>query len=260
MRRTVTIILCLIILCIPLVFIGCAEDDTLTTAQIQKLINDAVKANSDTLKADIDAKASQKDLNAVKEDIENLPTGTNSYTKSEIDSKFNNLVENLTDSQIAILKSRLGVVPDGSNPNPNVTGQINYSIINPQTYYQFSSTGNFPLQIRIFNNKSDARYVRLQLTATTFNSQNAGTTTSTPTATVMSNSQGQTAVAFLPTATPTGAVNTVLFIANSGGVSSSGEYLLSSGSQMDIYITIEILTSNAVLWNLVISGSDRPVS
>ena len=186
---------------------------------------------------------------------------TSGYTNPQIDAKFSTFISNLSDADLAVLKTKLGVTTTPTNPGTSgyttPTGQVSYSIGNPQTYYQFSSTSNYPLQIHVFNNKSDARYVRLQLTATTFNNMAAGTFGS-PAVTIATNSSstGQTAATYTVNAVG----NTVLLIATSGGVNGTGEYLLSSGQQMDLYLTLTINTSNAVLWTLTVSGSDRPIS
>lgn len=200
----------------------------------------------------------QKDIADLKSKV-----GTGSgggYTTQQIDAKFQQFISGLSQADIDVLKGKLGVTSSSSSSTSaytTPTGQVSYTIGNPQTYYQFGTGSSYPLQIKVFNNKSDARYVRLTLTATTFNNMTAGAFGSPAIAIATnSNSVGQTPALYTVNAVG----NTVLLIATSGGVNGTGEYLLSSGQEMSLYITLTINSANAVLWTLTVSGSDRPIS
>ena len=156
-------------------------------------------------------------------------------------------------------KTGTGTTVPGTTITPIPGGQIGYAIVNPQVYYTLSSGNTYPIDVKITNNKSDARYVRPQISLTTFQSSNAGTV-GTATCTITSNSQGQNPVTFTYIATPTVAVNNIVFIANGGGATTAGEYLVGSGVVMDFYTTITIVSTNPVLWTLTVSGSDRSIT
>ena len=255
----------LMIIIIPLLSFGCMGTAPTAPAaapvQTQASINAALQKADADLTTSLNQVKTQLDAKNAEQDKKIAESGgaADSYTKSEIDSKFNNIISNLTADQITTLKTKLGVTSTGSITDPFVTstGTISYAVTNTQPYYQFSTSSNYPLQIRVMNNKSDARYIRLQMTATTFGNSAAGAFSS-PAADIAtnSNSLGQTPSFYLINAVG----NSVLLIASTGGVSGSGEYLLSSGQTMDLYITLTIHCANAVLWNLSVSGSDRPIS
>lgn len=257
----IKILLAVVILLVPLLFLGCMFSPPTTTpttpattpqAEINtKFTQDIATINSNI--ASINTKNSEQD-NKISA-LENN-TSTDAYSKSEIDSKLNNFISNLSADQVTQLKTKLGITSTSTSTS-TPTGQIEYSIVNLQTYYQFSTSSNYPVQIRIFNNKSDARYVRLQLTSSTFSNASTGGFNSPAVAiTTNSNSMGQAPCTYTVNAVG----NSVLLISSGGGTNSQGEYLLSSGQQMDIWITLTIYPINSVLWNLTVSGSDRPIS
>lgn len=261
MKRTGLIILCLIVLLFPFMFTGCSEDVDYTAviaaqvSPIQKRVEELEKNFGDLTKrmAAQEAKAApaQPDLSPYSK-------------KSEIPQSF---LDNLTQAQIDILKTRLGITGTTTNPNnPTtnplpVTGQVSYTVLNAQQWYTFNTQGIIAVQIT--NGKSDSRYIRPQLTLNTYP---AGTTANLTNAScvVTSNSQGQPPVVFgsAGSGTPVTAWATcqqVLFIPTSGGMS-AGQYLIGSGQSMTIYITITITPAYPGLWTITASGTDTSMT
>jgi hypothetical protein len=74
---------------------------------------------------------------------------------------------------------------------------------------------------------------------------------------VTSNSQGQPVVIFSATpVTAWGACQQILFIPVSGGMNSAGQYLLSSGGSMDVYVTVTLTPGYPGLWTITASETD----
>lgn len=264
--------LLILILALPLFLTSCVEDTgaaDIEVAQNTKIT--ALEAWKNTiesvtgglqnfltnLKVQVDKKANQDDLTALKSRVDSLNTSSgfnsaNYYLKTEIDPKITDL-----QTQINALKT---TTPGGGTTAPPVTGVISYTIQSPQQYYQFSSTSSFPIQVKIFNNTGLSKYVRPQFTCTTFGSVVAGQVNfgNISTCQVISNSLGQTPVTFLVSPNALNQTsNSMIFLANGSGVSAMGEYLLGSGQVMDITVQIVIYSQNAALWTLSAGGSDR---
>lgn len=151
-------------------------------------------------------------------------------------------------------------------PTTVPTGVVSYQITNPQSYYQFPSTGGI-FAFKIFNNTSISRYIRPQISLASFGISNAGTMSAysgsanaaPAICTIQSSSLGQGAVNFQFIATPSGNVTSILFIANGGGAFGNGEYLLGPGQAMDVYANIALTTGTSALWSVTVSGADRPI-
>jgi len=269
-RASKMVILGIAILALVIPSIGCLSDDITATSLVPritaveasataaKVAADAAKAEVATVKADVATRATAQSVTDVNNRINNL-SGTNSYQKTETYTKGE--IDAAIAKAITDYKATLGTSGTNStNTNNTVAGTISYSILNPSAYYQFAGGGNNTIGIKIINNKADARYVRLQLSLTTLSGGNAGAATFK--ATVVSNSLGQGAVFSNSDATSLvipSAVTTVLYIATTGGSNGNGEYLLSSGTAMDLYITVTQTNGNSVLWNVAASGSDRSI-
>lgn len=265
-NRAVLILCALVLLIIPLT--SCAVDDT-ATQQTNTILTDINGLK--TWKSAVDVAAGSNaaqwitntgtQVNQSKTDIAAIktwqtttdqklatissPTLTNYYTKAEVDAAIT-----------AAINAYKATLPSNQQPQQSTTtptGTISYTIQNPAAMglYQLQTATN--ISIRIFNNKADARYVRPQITLTSYNGVNSGTVTAT--ATVISNSMGQAAVVFSANPIPVGATTQVLFIAASGGVL-NGQYLLASGNAMDILVTIQSTGTLSSLWNLSVTGSD----
>jgi hypothetical protein len=247
MKRIVAIILCFVIL-----LSGCSVETPGATV-------DQVKAAQTTAnEAKAAAAAAQATATAVQ------TSDATKVTQAYVDQKIAvipasaNYEARITalESKITALETKIAAVPNNQQPqqNPNTpTGTVSYTVQNPAAMglYQLNNATN--ISIRIFNNKADSRYVRPQITLTSYNGQNAGTVTAT--ATVISNSMGQGAVVFSANAIPAGSTTQVLYIAASGGVS-NGQYLVGSGNAMDILVTIQSTGTLSSLWNLSVTGSD----
>lgn len=247
-----------IVLCFVLLLTGCSYESGVTTDSLVPKITqaqttaDSAKSLAEAAKASADGKAPLATVNELTTKVAGL-SGSNSYSRAEVDAKFA-----AYDSQIATMKTEITALKGGSTTGGGTgtvtpTGQITYTIQNPATMglYQLNTASN--ISVRIFNNKSEARYIRPQITLTSYNGANSGTVTAT--ATVISNSMGQNPIVFSANAIPAGATTQVLYIAASGGVV-NGQYLLASGNQMDILITIQATGTLSSLWNMSVTGSD----
>ncbi len=267
MKRAVLIVVCLLLLVIPAM--GCVDD---AAAPAKPLATQEFVNTKDTeLKALIDQKAPTA---YVDQKFSQLPASAG-YTKAEVDAIKATLEARVVtqESKVTTLESKVAAletkvaqwtnpVPGQPTPIPGTpVGQVSYTIQNMPAggFWQFSTPQN--ISIRIYNNKPETRYVRPQLTITTYQNQIAGTVTVVVPCTVLSNSQGQAAVTFTPTPIPAAPNTTqVLFYASAGGVM-NGQYLLGPGTAMDILVQIHVTnTPNAVLWTFSVTGSDTNLS
>ena len=268
MQRAVPFLL-ISLLIIPFLFSGCAEDSTanaMVAAMQSKIATLEGTANSQkesivALQNQLANKANAADIVAAKASAAdalakanealakaNAASPANVYTKEEVDSKISALKSN---------QSWITGSSGGSNSPVTPTGSMGYVIVNPQPYYQFSSSGNFPIDLKITNNRSDSRYVRPQISITAFSG--SATVGATATATVISSTQGQTPITFQTTPTGANVTNNAVFIAIGGGVNGTGEYLIGSGTAVDVYLNIVVTGGSAVLWNITVTGSDRAI-
>lgn len=148
------------------------------------------RTNADTALTNNDAA-----INKRIDELSKSSGATNSYTKDEINSKFSNLISNLTDEQLALLKSKLGVTSTSTTtttttPTTTTTGNVTWSTnpaSQPVIYGGFQnllindangheSTHNLgvpaitpsgyiqPYTLRITNNSSAIQYVRPVIT------------------------------------------------------------------------------------------------
>jgi hypothetical protein len=207
----------------------------------------AAKAN----KGDVDSMIAR--LNAAEQRMNTLaaPNLTNYYSKAEVDTAIANA--------ITAYKATLGT--SGTTP-PSTTGQITYTQLNPQQWYTFNTSGI--VAVRITNGKADSRYIRPQLTMNVYPSSTTPAILTSGTCVVTSNSQGQPPIIFgsAGLGTPVTAWATcqqILFIPTSGGMS-AGQYLLTPGGTMDIYMTITLAPAYPGLWTLSVSGTDVSMS
>lgn len=248
--------------------IGCATESSApavspfaTTVSVDQ--KDAVIAASVVTEAKTRADADTALTKSVTDLTAKVGTNTNEYTKAEVDALFAKFKTDNVDP----VSTKLNQWTQGNLPNQNQqpqqqnplsypTGQVSYTILNPASLnmYQFATANT--MSLRIFNNKSDSRYVRPQIMVTPW--QNVPTLTTGNTATVLSNSQGQPPVIFGTAGTgmaiPSAAAATqIIYYATSGGVS-NGQYLLTPGQQMDILVTIQI--TGGTVWNLSFTGTD----
>lgn len=265
MKRAVISIICLLVLIIP--FIGCV-DDTATPAK-PLATQEFVTAQDNAVKQELRTQMDQRATVAyVDQKVAALPQSTASYTKAEVDAKVaelqaknSTLESRLSTMQTAIdeLKTKVGTtIPGTTTPTtPATTGQVSYTLLNPQQWYTFNTSGI--VAIRITNGKADNRYVRPQLTMSTYPSGTVAALTSA-TATITSNSQGQPAIIFGSAGVGTpitswGTCTQIIFIPTSGGMS-GGQYLIAPGTAMDIYVTITMAPAYPGLWTLSVSGTD----
>jgi hypothetical protein len=230
---------------------------------IGKLTNDlASKVSSSSL----DAKADKSQITTFQDSV-NSAISKAQAAQARADEAFNkassiisptipNYAADIADlkARLTAAETKLAALTIQPTPTPTPTGTVVYSVVNPQQFYQFTSGANYPVTLRIFNNTSVSRYVRPNITLTTYGGSSAGATSCN--VTVVQNSQGQALVTFQVTPS----VNTILCQGITGGVSGAGEYLISPGTQLDYTVMINISTANPVLWNLSASGSDRPIS
>ena len=260
-KRMVILGIAILVLVMPT--IGCLSDDVTASSLVPRITTveasattakstaDAARADITTMKADIATRATTQSVTDVNNRISSL-SGANSYQKSETYTKSE--IDAAIAKAITDYKNSLGAGTTSTGQTINTAaGTISYTIQNPAPLglYQLSSASN--ISIRIFNNKGEARYVRPQITLTSYQGANNGAVT--PTATVISNSMGQNPIVFSANPIPAGATTQVLFIAASGGVQ-NGQYLVPSGANMDLLITVTAAGSLNSLWNLSVTGSD----
>lgn len=236
--------------------IGCAVDPAPPPAAQTFATTSSVDQKVAAINAALAAKADQSALDALSKKVDNLdePDTSNLYTKAQVDAKLSDLNDKVAALEVKVSQLSGGTTP---TPTPTPTGVVSYSIQNPQQWYQFTGTTNIVV-MRIFNNTAQSQKVRPQITLNTHQGQSAGTLT-TVDCIATSNSQGQTNVTFSPNAFPTGNVTSVVFFANGGGFDTAGNYLLGSGVQMDVYLSITVTSSNAVLWTVNVTGTNNPL-
>ena len=272
MKRAVLIVVCLLLLVIPAM--GCVDDTAAPAKPLatQEFVNTQDNTIKSELKALIDARAT---MAYVDQRFAAVPASAG-YTKAEIDALKVDLQSKITtlESKVTALEAKIAAVPvtptTPTTPTSPTTpaGQISYTIQNPQSYYQFPAAGGI-LAFRIFNNTGTSKYIRPQISVSTFGSVSAGAlvpatysgNANAPPAQciIQSNSLGQGILTFQYIATPASNVTSILFISNGGGAFGNGEYLLASGQAMDIYANIAITSATAALWITTVSGADRPI-
>jgi hypothetical protein len=265
MKRAVLMVLAVIILCVPL--LSCVKDEedpsiTAMKAEITTLKNTLTTNNNNLAALQTGVTEAKNNATAALNKANQVGTpDLSAYsTKATVPENFLN---NLTQAQIDALKVKMGITtsssPTQTPTNPTgVIGQITYSVDPVQQFYQFSTGAT--IKLRINNNKSESRYVRPQITITTYGGTTTGIAPSVKTCAVVSNSQGQSTVNFEGTAIPnTGAATQIIFTSYSGGIS-NGQYLLGSGNIMDIYVTITVVSSTSALWTMTFSGSDTSLT
>lgn len=261
-KKMVILVIAIVALLLP--SIGCLSDDITAsslvpsitkaqaTADTAKSVADTARTEITTLKKDVETRATSQSVSDVNKRIDNL-SGANSYTKSETYTKSE--VDAAIAKAILDYKNSLsaGTTSTGQTIN-TAAGSISYTIQNPAALglYQLATATN--ISIRIFNNKSEARYIRPQITLTSYQGVQSGTAV-TIAATVISNSMGQTAVHFNANPIPSSNITQILFISDSGGVQ-NGQYLVPSGANMDLLITVQAQCSSSSLWNMSVTGSD----
>jgi hypothetical protein len=261
MKATKMVILVIAIIALALPSLSCLSDDVTASSLVPRITaTEATTAKHETRitaletnrvsKAEMDATLANAkaytDTKFTAVTTANSYTKSETYTKSEVDAAITTAIQNYKNSLSA------GTTSTGQTIN-TATGTISYTVQNPAPLglYQLSSASN--ISIRIFNNKGEARYVRPQITLTSYQGANNGAVT--PTATVISNSMGQNPIIFSANPIPVGATTQVLFIAASGGVQ-NGQYLVPSGANMDLLITVTAAGSLNSLWNMSVTGSD----
>jgi hypothetical protein len=268
-NRTILAICGLLILLIP--SIGCAVDDsaggTMTALSASNTRILALETWKPQIEASVNSLKPLIDNKADKSAVAAPSTPANTYTKAEVDAmlaKFK--VDNVDPVSTKLNQWTTGNLPNPSQqPQQNVitpgtpAGQVSYVIQNPPALNMWSLGTAQNISIRIFNNKSDARYVRLQVTANAYQQSIANTIT-VKTASVLSNSQGQIPAVFTITSIPTDAsAMQILYYASSGGVS-NGQYLLTAGSYMDILLQLQVTTTaGSNIWTITVNGSDVSV-
>ena len=252
--KYVLILMVIILMVVPL--LSCTNSDdkpavalaTITQIEALQRYIDTVKgtAKSKANKTEMDAEIAR--INTAEQKINTMaaPNLANYYTRAEVDTA---VAKAITDYKATIV----GGTINPSNPS-GVTGQVSIAIINAQQWTTFNPSGI--VAIKIINNKNEARYVRPQLTLTVFPVNTSPANVTTAACIVSSNSQGQPPVIFTGTLVPaSGTVSQILFIPVSGGMS-AGQYLLSSGTSMDVYLTITLSAGYAGLWTITASETD----
>ena len=252
--KYLTIIVVAIMVCLPLIACTNTPDVPMvafaTVTQIEKLqiyIDTGLASKGN--KADVDSIIARINTAEQKINQSAAPNLTNYYTKAEVDAA---VAKAITDYKATIGGSTGTQTP--SNPT-GVTGQVSIAIINAQQWNSFNPSGIVAL--KIINNKSEARYVRPQVTFNVFPSSSTAAVLVSSTCVVTSNSQGQPPIIFTPTpVTAWATCSQILFIPTSGGMNSAGQYLVSSGGSMDIYLTITLNPGFAGLWTITASETD----
>jgi hypothetical protein len=258
-------VLAIMILCVPL--LSCVKDEedpaiAAMKAEITTLKNTITTTNNNVASLQTGVTEAKNNATAALNKANQVSTPDLSTYSTKV-TVPQNLIDNLTQVQIDTLKVKLGITTSSSSgtqtpSNPTgVTGQVSIAIINAQQWNTFNPSGIVAL--KIINNKSEARYVRPQITLNVFpvNSAAAVLGLTGNSCVVSSNSQGQPILNF--TATPVSAwtsASQILFIPVSGGMNNAGQYLLSSGTSMDIYLTITLTGGYAGLWTISVSETD----
>ena len=251
------LLILLLLSCIPLVACSYSDDSQpvvkyATVTQIENLNNVYSK-----LKEDMALKANKADsdgviarINTIEQRL-NTISGANAYTKTETYTKTE--IDAAIAKAITDYKATIGASTP-SNPT-GVTGQVSIAIINAQQWNTFNPSGI--VAFKIINNKNEARYVRPQITFNTFPTSATTAVLTGATCVVTSNSQGQPPIIFTPTpVTAWATTSQILFIPTSGGMNSAGQYLLSAGGSMDVYLTITLTPGYAGLWTITASETD----
>ena len=268
MKRAVYIVVIIILCTFPLLLSGCTDDvdpNTIFAAGIKPY--ETRIAALETARGQLESRIKAvEDNRATTEYVNNKFSQVSAQNMSNYMQKTDMLTDSqisaLSDSQITMLKTKLGITGGSSTGGTTTiptTGQISCSLINAQQWYTFNTQGIIALKIT--NGKSDARYIRPQITLNVYPATTTPAVLTSATCVVTSNSQGQPPIVFgsAGSGTPITAWATcqqIIFIPTSGGMNSAGQYLLSSGTSMDIYLTININPSYPGLWTVSISCTD----
>lgn len=257
LKKAVYILMLIVICTIPIFSTGCDEEAVdpalLFKTQIEPYDKRIAKLEESrgTLESRVQAvennRATTEYVNS-KFAAVTAPNMSGYYTSAQVDAAIAKAINDY--------KATVTTTTTGTTTAP-VTGQVSYSILNPAQWNTFNTTGI--IAMRITNGKSESRYVRPQLTLSTYPSGTVAVLTS-GSATVTSNSQGQPPIIFGSAGVGTpitawGTCTQIIFIPTSGGMS-GGQYLLTSGSSMDIYITITLAPAYPGLWTVNVSGTD----
>lgn len=121
MKRAVMIILALILLCVPFLLTGCAEDvPSITKADVDAWINanQSIKDLQATKASTADVTTAKNQADAAKKRADEAYTKAENVTAPAVSVSSLNF-DNLTDAQITALKNKLGITGGNNNSNSN---------------------------------------------------------------------------------------------------------------------------------------------
>lgn len=130
-RNTAIGILLCIVLIIPLLFTGCFGTTSKSTSSTPSITDQIAKAQSkadSAASAAATAKNKADDAYALAQKANDKAT-PDTYTKDEIDGKFDGFIANLSNSEIESLKDKIGINEDNSGSSSNNSGDSNSDLI-----------------------------------------------------------------------------------------------------------------------------------
>ena len=252
MKKLTLSLLCLLVLLIPLLALGCEETAPTGTAPLF-VTSDALNTAMQQLQSQINNKANQSDLTAQATRIDNIASqGTGNtytkgelYTRTEVDAIVAAAVKALKDNQAWITGSASGGTGGGSTGG--TTGQVTW-ITNP-TNVQILGAAQVCYTVKITNSTGNWVYIRPIINI------NAATGQSPTSVTAIAISIGGSAVnlatanfQFTPVF-PTGVVSSVVAIPTTGG-NGSGEFQLAANSTVDLLVCVQITAAANIIWNI----------
>jgi len=209
------------------------------------------------------------------------------YSKADVDNKIKAVDDKVVAdaAKIADLQNQINALKTPTNPiNPSIPGvpptaqgTVSATIQNIQEFYQFPASNQSYVSVRLFNNRSDARYVNFTMRLTSYGSSASGALTpavysgatlatpppngSIPIVFQITNpTVNQPVISFSYNASPVGNITNVYFFPTSGGFNGSGEYYLGSGQSVDMLICIQINSTIASMWKVAVTASDRAIN
>jgi hypothetical protein len=265
-----------LLLLIPILLVGfsCVSSDepaaanSLTT-KIQSLSDTVLKHTSviDTLRVDVDKKATKTEIDDLSRKINNLPQGgapSDVYTKAQVDQKVADAISALKSDQ-AWIKS-VPVSGGGGSGTVSDTGSVTFAnnpVSIPQIFSSSSGGNSNPWIMTIHNGSTTWQYVKAMVSLNVASGQpssivndvslmeSGGNCSLTGTYLVPGN------FTFSPSNMGTVATPSVIIFPISG-CNGSGEWYIGPGQTQAYNMQIQGLkTPNPILWNVTASISSR---
>jgi hypothetical protein len=267
----------LILIPILLVGISCVSSDEPAAAnslatKIQALSDTVLKHTSviDTLRADVDKKATKTEIDDLNRKINNLPQGgsTTGYTKAEVDQKVTDAVSNA----ITALKNNQDWIKStgtGGGGTPSDAGTVAYTnnpVSIPQLFSSPSGGNSNPWMMTIKNNSTTWQYVKPMISLNVASGQSQSTVSDVLVMTSGGScsmtgtySAGTTTGNFtFSPANMNGSATPSIVAFPISGCNGSGEWYIGPGQTQSYNIQVQGLkTPTATLWNVSCTISSR---